>query len=123
MAAFIYFWGFAKAFFPRENRATVTDHQESKTVLNNPRISYDRASFVHVSVRLAQVQAAQHQNESGTLDHWNEKALPGFLASTVDTVRSVRKLHEVVRQTGAMIVTGHDPEAWPTFQQAPRAYQ
>lgn len=27
-----------------------------------------------------------------TLDHWEEKALPGFLASTVDTVRSVQKL-------------------------------
>ena len=47
-----------------------------------------------------------------TLDHWEEKALPGFLASTVDTVRSVRKLHQVVRQ-GAMIVTEHDPDAWP----------
>jgi N-acyl homoserine lactone hydrolase len=29
-----------------------------------------------------------------TLDHWDEKALPGFLASTVDTVRSVRKLYQ-----------------------------
>ena len=34
-----------------------------------------------------------------TLDHWNEKALPGFLASTIDTVRSVRKLHQVARKT------------------------
>lgn len=57
-----------------------------------------------------------------TLDHWEEKALPGFLASTVDTVRSVRKLHQVVRQTGAMIVTGHDPDAWPKFKRAPRYY-
>ena len=58
-----------------------------------------------------------------TLDHWNEKALPGFLASTVDTVRSVRKLHQVVRQTGAMVVTGHDPDAWPKFKQAPEYYE
>jgi N-acyl homoserine lactone hydrolase len=57
-----------------------------------------------------------------TLDHWNEKALPGFLASTVDTVRSVRKLHQVARQTGAMIVTGHDPDAWPKFKKAPQSY-
>ena len=57
-----------------------------------------------------------------TLDHWNEKALPGFLASTVDTVRSVRKLHQVARSTGAQIVTGHDPDVWPTFKQAPKFY-
>ena len=30
-----------------------------------------------------------------TTDHWEEKALPGFLASVVDTVRSVRKLHRI----------------------------
>ncbi len=58
-----------------------------------------------------------------TLDHWNEKALPGFLASTVDTVRSVRKLHQVARQTGAMIVTGHDPDAWPKFKKTPQYYE
>jgi N-acyl homoserine lactone hydrolase len=58
-----------------------------------------------------------------TLDHWEEKALPGFLASTVDTVRSVRKLHQVARQTGAMIVTGHDPDAWPKFKKAPDYYE
>src|SRR5271166_2195702 len=57
-----------------------------------------------------------------TLDHWDEKALPGFLASTVDTVRSVRKLHQVARQTGAMVVTGHDPDAWPKFKKAPDYY-
>jgi N-acyl homoserine lactone hydrolase len=57
-----------------------------------------------------------------TLDHWNEKALPGFLTSTVDTVRSVRKLRQVARQTGARVVTGHDPEAWPTFKKAPEFY-
>jgi N-acyl homoserine lactone hydrolase len=58
-----------------------------------------------------------------TLGHWEEKALPGFLASTVDTVRSVRKLHQVARQTGAMIVTGHDPDAWPKFNKAPQFYE
>ncbi len=57
-----------------------------------------------------------------TLDHWNEKALPGFLTSTIDAVRSVLKLHQVVRQSGAQVVTGHDPEAWPTFKKAPDFY-
>jgi hypothetical protein len=39
-----------------------------------------------------------------TLDHWNEKALLGFLTSTIDAVRSVPKLHHVVRQSGAQVV-------------------
>lgn len=57
-----------------------------------------------------------------TKDHWEEKALPGFLASAVDTVRSVKKLHHIARRSGATIVTGHDPDAWPTFKHSPEAY-
>lgn len=57
-----------------------------------------------------------------TVDHWEEKALPGFLASTVDTVRSVRKLHVVAERAGAKVVTGHDPDAWPTFRKGPEYY-
>jgi glyoxylase-like metal-dependent hydrolase (beta-lactamase superfamily II) len=57
-----------------------------------------------------------------TMDHWNEKALPGFLASTVDTVRSVRKLRTLAERVGATVVTGHDPDAWPGFKQAPAYY-
>lgn len=54
-----------------------------------------------------------------TTDHWNERALPGFLASAVDAVRSVRKLHHIARRSDATVVTGHDPDAWPTFKQSP----
>jgi glyoxylase-like metal-dependent hydrolase (beta-lactamase superfamily II) len=57
-----------------------------------------------------------------TLDHWNEKALPGFMASAVDTVRSVGKLRALAEQTDALVVTGHDPEAWPRFKHAPAYY-
>lgn len=57
-----------------------------------------------------------------TLDHWNEKALPGFLASAVEAARSVRKLHALVDKTGAQLVTGHDPEAWPGFRKSPEYY-
>ncbi|MDE1147718.1 MAG: N-acyl homoserine lactonase family protein [Azospirillaceae bacterium] len=57
-----------------------------------------------------------------TLDHWHEKALPGFLASAVDTVRSVRKLHAVMERTGATLVPGHDPDVWPRFRLAPGYY-
>lgn len=57
-----------------------------------------------------------------TLDHWNEQALPGFLASTVDTVRSVQKLRALADHKGASVVTGHDPDAWATFKHAPEFY-
>ncbi|MEA1650673.1 N-acyl homoserine lactonase family protein [Nitrospirillum sp. BR 11164] len=57
-----------------------------------------------------------------TLDHWNERVLPGFLASAVDTVRSVRKLHALAERTGATLVPGHDPEVWPRFRLAPGYY-
>jgi glyoxylase-like metal-dependent hydrolase (beta-lactamase superfamily II) len=58
-----------------------------------------------------------------TLDHWNEKALPGFLASAVDAARSVRKLHRIAARSGSTVVTGHDPDAWPAFKQAPEYYE
>ena len=57
-----------------------------------------------------------------TTDHWDEKALPGFLASVVDTVRSVRKLHRIAARSDSTVVTGHDPDAWPKFKQAPEFY-
>ncbi|HET7426378.1 MAG TPA: N-acyl homoserine lactonase family protein [Gemmatimonadales bacterium] len=57
-----------------------------------------------------------------TTDHWEERALPGFIASAVDTVRSVRKLHHLARRSDATVVTGHDPDAWPRFRHSPEAY-
>jgi len=57
-----------------------------------------------------------------TLDHWNEKSLPGFLTSAIQSVRSVQKLHTVKEQTNAMVVTGHDPDAWQHFKHAPAYY-
>ncbi|MDQ6606343.1 MAG: N-acyl homoserine lactonase family protein [Actinomycetota bacterium] len=57
-----------------------------------------------------------------TMDHWDEKALPGFLASAVDAVRSVKKLHRIAARSHATVVTGHDPDAWPKFKQSPEAY-
>lgn len=57
-----------------------------------------------------------------TLDHWEERALPGFLASAVDTVRSVRKLKALAAKTEAMVVLGHDPDSWPGFQHGAAFY-
>ena len=57
-----------------------------------------------------------------TLDHWNHKALPGLVCSSVDAVRSVRKLRRIAEETGALVVTGHDPDTWRTFKHAPRGF-
>jgi glyoxylase-like metal-dependent hydrolase (beta-lactamase superfamily II) len=57
-----------------------------------------------------------------TIDHWEERALPGFLASAVDTVRSVRKLKALAAKSDAMVVLGHDPDSWPTFQHGAAFY-
>ncbi|WP_010250351.1 AttM family quorum-quenching N-acyl homoserine lactonase [Myroides injenensis] len=57
-----------------------------------------------------------------TVDHWEDKALPGFLASAVDSVRSVAKLRFIAQQANAIVVTGHDPIKWSTFKKAPEFY-
>lgn len=57
-----------------------------------------------------------------TTDHWDEKALPGFVASATDAVRSVRKLKALAEKHSALVVTGHDPGAWPGFKRSPRYY-
>ena len=52
-----------------------------------------------------------------TMDHWNDKALPGLVCSSVDAVHSVHKLHKIAEDTGAMVVTGHDPDSWKNIQE------
>lgn len=54
-----------------------------------------------------------------TQDHWDNKALPGLVVSSADAADSVAKLHRIARDTGAMVVTGHDPDNWKTFLKAP----
>lgn len=57
-----------------------------------------------------------------TTDHFEDKALPGFLASAVDSVRSVAKLREIASVHDALVVTGHDPDAWKNFKKGPEEY-
>jgi N-acyl homoserine lactone hydrolase len=57
-----------------------------------------------------------------TLDHWENRALPGLVTSSSDAAKSVRKLRAIADQTGALVVTGHDPDHWRTFKHAPHAY-
>lgn len=57
-----------------------------------------------------------------TMDHWNNLALPGLVCSSVDAAHSVAKLRKIAEDTGAMVVTGHDPDSWKGFQKAPGAF-
>lgn len=57
-----------------------------------------------------------------TMDHWEEKVLPGFMTSALETARSVKKLRRIAARENATVVTGHDPDAWPSFKQAPDYY-
>ncbi len=57
-----------------------------------------------------------------TMDHWENRALPGLVTSSSDAAKSVAKLHTIANQTGALVVTGHDPDHWRTFKHAPNAY-
>lgn len=57
-----------------------------------------------------------------TMDHWENRALPGLVTSSSDAAKSVNKLHTIANQTGALVVTGHDPDHWRTFKHAPNAY-
>ena len=54
-----------------------------------------------------------------TLDHWENKCLPGLVHSSSDAANSVKKLRKVARENNAMVVTGHDPEGWLNFKKAP----
>jgi glyoxylase-like metal-dependent hydrolase (beta-lactamase superfamily II) len=57
-----------------------------------------------------------------TLDHWNEKVLPGIMTSAIEVARSVRRLHRIAEREHATVIAGHDPEGWLAFEQAPAFY-
>ena len=57
-----------------------------------------------------------------TMDHWEQKALPGLVTSSIEAADSVAKLRRIAADTGAMVVTGHDPDKWATFRKAPHDY-
>ncbi|MDP4744233.1 MAG: N-acyl homoserine lactonase family protein [Porticoccaceae bacterium] len=57
-----------------------------------------------------------------TVDHWNDKALPGLVTSSTEAAESVAKLRRVAKDTGAMVVTGHDPQDWARFRKAPEDF-
>ena len=48
--------------------------------------------------------------------------LPGLMWSAGETVKSVQRMKNLQDMYGATIVTGHDPEGWKQYKQAPEYY-
>jgi glyoxylase-like metal-dependent hydrolase (beta-lactamase superfamily II) len=59
---------------------------------------------------------------ANTLEHLEEKALPGFIVSTMDAINSVRKLRRLAWRAHATVIAGHDPGQWATLKHAPDYY-
>lgn len=57
-----------------------------------------------------------------TMEHWAERALPGYVCSSTDAARSVRMLRMLVAQRDAVVVPGHDPIEWQHYRKAPEFY-
>ncbi len=57
-----------------------------------------------------------------TMDHWENRALPGLVTSSMQAADSVAKLRKLAADTGAMVVTGHDPLTWEGFRKAPHDF-
>ncbi len=57
-----------------------------------------------------------------TMDHFEEKALPGALHSAIEVVRSVKKLRAVQQREDALVIAGHDSKQWAELRKAPNFY-
>ena len=59
---------------------------------------------------------------ANTIDHLEERALPGFIISMPETIASVRKLRRLAWRSQALVIAGHDPDQWPELRKAPEYY-
>jgi glyoxylase-like metal-dependent hydrolase (beta-lactamase superfamily II) len=59
---------------------------------------------------------------ANSLDHLEERAFPAFMASAVETQRSVRKLRRLAWRSEATVIFGHDRHQWPMLQHPPNYY-
>jgi glyoxylase-like metal-dependent hydrolase (beta-lactamase superfamily II) len=59
---------------------------------------------------------------ANTLEHLSGDALPGFMISSTDTLRAVRKIRRLAWRAEATAVAGHDAGQWETLRHAPEYY-
>jgi N-acyl homoserine lactone hydrolase len=60
---------------------------------------------------------------ANTIDHLEERLVPGTQLDAIQTERSIRKLRRLAWRSEAVVVAGHDPVQWPTFRHAPEFYE
>jgi glyoxylase-like metal-dependent hydrolase (beta-lactamase superfamily II) len=60
---------------------------------------------------------------SDNRDQWEGRAHPRALHSREQATQSLELLRRVARDTGALIVFGHDPENWSQLRRAPESYR
>jgi glyoxylase-like metal-dependent hydrolase (beta-lactamase superfamily II) len=57
-----------------------------------------------------------------TMQNLNDSVLSGLAWNFGESVKSVERMKNLRDLYGAQIVTGHDPEGWKKFKQAPKFY-
>jgi N-acyl homoserine lactone hydrolase len=57
-----------------------------------------------------------------TATHYDHRALPGLYTDGPALVRSIERLKALERETGALVIFGHDIEQWPTLRHGRDAY-
>lgn len=58
-----------------------------------------------------------------TVQNIDGDVLPGLMWSAGETVKSVQRMKNLRELNAAVIVTGHDPDAWSQFKKAPEYYE
>ncbi len=58
-----------------------------------------------------------------TCENLRSGTLPGLMWNAGETVRTVQRIRFLQDTHGVTIVTGHDPEEWKKFRQAPEYYE
>jgi N-acyl homoserine lactone hydrolase len=58
-----------------------------------------------------------------TLDNLDKMILPGLAWHFGETLKSVQRMKLLKDLHGVQIVTGHDPDAWKAYKQAPNFYE
>lgn len=74
---------------------------------------------VHLPSGRALVLAVDAAN---AIEHLEERALPGFLASAPDALSSVRRLRRIAWRAEATVIAGHDAGQLPELELAPAYY-
>lgn len=55
-------------------------------------------------------------------ENMDQEIVPGIVWNSEEALRSIRKLRYIRDKKDAFVITGHDPDFWPTLKHAPEYY-